>query len=337
MRVLEAAAAAACLLAFALLPGCGDGPSRACTAKVHVAVVAEAGGLTPGSRSAESWRGVQQAASASSSCVLASQVDPVGGDLAGAIQTAVVAGAALVIAAGPSLAPAAAAAARANPAVRFAVANYASDGSLPNLVGLRFRADQAAYLAGAAAGLFTRSNAIGAVYPVETPESEAIRTAFENGAMHVSSKIKIFGVYQPPGPGFDDLSYGRARATDELAQGADVVFDGARVPGTGVLLAAAAQPGRACIGWELDQYALVPEARACLLTSALFDYAVATKTVVELAVSKKLKPGDLSFDVRNGGVGLAPFHQLDPRVSQPMRRALDEVRKGLSTGRLTAV
>lgn len=337
MRVVEAAAAA-CLLAFALLPGCGSAhPVKTCTGKLHVAVVAEAGGLTPGSRSAEAWRGVEEAASSNPGCVLGSAVEPVNGDLAGALQTAVVAGATLVIAAGPSLAAASVAAAKANPTIEFAVANYGSDGSVPNLIGLRFRADQAAYLAGAAAGLFTRSNAIGAVYPVQTPASEAIRTAFENGAMHVSSKIKIFGVYQPPGPGFDDLAYGRARAADELAQGADVVFNGARAPGTGVLLAAAAQPGRACIGWELDQYALVPEARQCLLTSALFDYAAAAKTVVQLALSRKLKAGDLTFDVHNGGVGLAPFHQLDPRVSQPMRRSLDEIRKGLSSGRLTAV
>ena len=337
MRVPGAAAAAACLLASVLLPGCGTSPHKACTGKLHVALVAEAGGLTPGSRSAEAWRGVQEASSANRGCVIASDVEPLNGDLSAALQSAVAGGATLVIAAGPSLAPAAVAAAKANPSVRFAVAGYASDGSLPNLAGLRFRADQAAYLAGAAAGLFTRSNAIGAVYPVETPDSQAIRAAFENGAMHVSSKIKIFGVYQPPGPGFDDLTYGRARATDELAQGADVVFNGARVPGTGVLLAAAAQAGRACIGWELDQYDLVPQARPCLLTSALFDYAVAARSVVELTLSGKLKAGDITFDVRNGGVGLAPFHQLDPRVSQPMRRSLDEVKKGLSTGRLTAL
>lgn len=325
----------AAVVVFATIsPGCGGGPVQAhCQKRFQVALVTDAAGLADSGRNADAWRGLEEAAADPAACVAVSALPSTQAADYGPNLQAAARSAGLVIAVGPALWPAALAAAQATPSVRFAIAGYTADGSRPNLVGLTFKADQAAYLAGTAAGLFTRSNAVGAVYPVESPESEAIRAAFEAGAMHASARVKIFGVYEPPGPGYDDLAYGQARAAEELAQGADVVFNGGRSPGLGVLAAAAARPGAACVGWETDQYLSVPQARPCLLTSAVFSYSTAAFTAARQAAAGKLKGPNLVFDAAGGGVGLAPFHDLTPRVSAEMKRRLEDARKGLAATR----
>lgn len=328
------AAGAAAVLVASCLTGCGGQPVAVhCQKPFKVVLVSDAGGLSDGGRNADSWSGLQAAAADRDACLSASaigsaQASDYGPNLEAAARTA-----GLVIASGPALAAAAVTAARASPGTTFAVAGYTSDGTLPNLVGLTFKADQAAYLAGMAAGLFTHSNAVGAVYPVESADSEAIRAAFEAGAVRASPKIKIFGVYQPPGAGFDDTAYGQARAQEELGQGADVIFNGGRSPGVGVLTAAAGKPGAACIGWETDQYLSVASARPCLLTSALFSYSTAAATAARRAAAGKLKGPNLVFGVAGAGVGIAPFHDLAARVTPEMRRRLDETRKALASGR----
>lgn len=330
------ALAIALLISMAQACGATPAPARAPHCSTHrlVGLVTDAPGEVPGSRNSELWAGLQKAAADPSLCFRSARIDSSQpADYAGNLAFLGQLRAALVVASSPALAGAAATAARAYPATRYAVIGQAADGTLPNLIGVNFRADQAAMLAGAVAGLFTRSNAVGGIYGRAEQPVIAYRAAFERGARYVNAAVRVYGVYQPPGPGFDDPSFAAARSDELVAQGADVLFSAGR-PGQAGLMSSAAAHGRACIGFEVDQYAPIPESHGCLLTSAIFRYSVAAEGLVRSLAAGGLRGPNLTFDAAAGGIGLAPFHDFERSVSPDLRRRIQEFQRQLASGRV---
>ena len=336
---LRAAAWLGVIALLGLTVGCG-GPSPTswavpvCTHRSLVGLVTDAEGLARGGRNAESWAGLQRAERDRSLCLRASLIEShQAADYQANLESLSGLGATLVIGSSPALGPAAAAVAKANPKTRYAVVGYASNGTIPNLYGVTFAADQAAFLAGAVAGLYTKANSVGGVYgPAEAPTT-GYRSAYERGARYVNSTVTIYGVFQPPGPGFDDPPFGQARGEEVIAQGADVIFSAGRGTGSGALSAAAAHQ-KTCIGFEVDEYLVLPPARSCLLTSAIFEYSAGTETLIRMALSKTLKGPNVVLDAANGGIGLAPFHEFERRAGSDLRKRIGDFQRQLASGRI---
>jgi basic membrane protein A len=95
------------------------------------------------------------------------------------------------------------------------------------------------------------------------------------------------------------------------------------------LIEVAGNSGRYCIGVDSDQWETVPEAHACLVSSAM---KLITPAVADLISQSKAG----SFPGGNfvGTVGLAPFHDFDSQISSEIKGRLAEIEAGLLAGSL---
>lgn len=126
---------------------------------------------------------------------------------------------------------------------------------------------------------------------------------------------------------FNDPDWGAATAREFLDQGADVIFAAAGHTGNGALAAVAEEEGAYCIGVDVDEWQTLPEARSCLVSSALRLIGPGIAELVTTVHNNEFSGGNTI-----GTVGLAPFHDFDAVVTGPMRDTLDAVSMGLKDG-----
>ncbi|PID54202.1 MAG: BMP family ABC transporter substrate-binding protein [Micrococcales bacterium] len=218
------------------------------------------------------------------------------------------------------------------PDTHFIGVDQAQAETIENLTGLVFPEDQAGYAAGYLAGLMTTSNKVGQVLGSEIPPVQRFALGFTAGAKASNPQVSVSQVYHPADPNaFADPVWGANESKKQLSQGADVIFGAGGKTGNGALgeIAKASGAGDSvfCIGVDTDQYETVPEARPCLVTSAmkLIDEGVAE--LITQAKDGSIKGGDFV-----GDVGLAPYHDLDGKVPEETKTKVTDVVKGLQDG-----
>lgn len=205
--------------------------------------------------------------------------------------------------------------------------------ALPNVTGLVFNEDKAGYMAGVLAASLSQSGTIASVLGTNlVPPVVAFNEGYLNGARSVNPDINIIATYHPGGldVAFTDPEWGATTAQQAIDQGADVVFGAGGKTGNGALIQAAGNEGVWCIGVDSDQWGTVPEAHACLVSSAM---KLITPGVVDLATMSVNGefPGGNFF----GAVGLAPFHDHEAAVSQEIKDLLEKTNAGLLDGSIS--
>jgi len=128
-----------------------------------------------------------------------------------------------------------------------------------------------------------------------------------------------------------DPAKGEQLAKTFIDQGADIVAPVAGGTGNGSIKAMLAAKGYA-IGVDTDQSLSLPEYAAALLTSAQKVIDVAA-----LDTFKKNAGGDLGGEnyvgtLANGGVGIAPFHDLDSVVPAEVKTEVDQLKADIASG-----
>jgi basic membrane protein A len=331
------------VLGALVLASCGgsSGPAAAsCSKTFKVGFVTDIGKLGDKGFNDAGWKGVQDAAADSSLCVSAKYLEskqPT--DYTPNIQQFVDQKYDMVVAAGFLLGDDTVKAAKANPSVKFSIvdaADYADKVAPANFTGLQFKQDQAGYLVGALAALMSKTNHVGGVYGLDVPAVVQFRKGYENGAKYINPGIKVDGVFHPAAANaFADPDWGKARAQDELSGGADVIFAAGGATGNGALLAAK-EAGKPCIGVDVDQYFTYPDVDPCLVTSAEKHISVAVKSIIVSAVKNQWPTGGIqTFELKNDGVGLAPYHQWDSKVSADIKAKLKDIQDKLKNGTLS--
>ena len=341
MTLVRPGAALAAVAALFLAAACGGSASSgsstsSCSKTYKVGLVTDVGKLIDKSFNANSWLGVQQAAADKSLCVKANYVESNSSDdYAKNLRLFGDGGYNMVVAVGFNLQAAAQAFAQQYPNVKVAMVDAVPDHAMSNVVGLVFKEDQAGFLAGAVAGLYTKTGVIAGVYGLQIPPVERYRQGFEAGAKYVNPNMKdVLGVYQPPcncPKDFNDPDWGKARGLEFADRNADVIFGAGGNTGNGALLAAL-QRNVACIGVDVDQFVSYPEADGCLLTSAEKHLSVAVKAAVTDAAQGKFKGEVRTFDATNNGVGAAPYHNFDSKLTSDQKAKIDQIAAGLKDG-----
>jgi basic membrane protein A len=316
--------------------GAGSPASTSCSKTYKVGLVTDVGKLSDKSFNANSWQGVLDAQSDASLCVAGKAIESNSSeDYQKNLRLFGDGGYDAVVAVGFNLGADAQSFAKAYPNVKVIMVDAAPDAGAPtNITSLLFREDQAGFLAGAVAGLYTKTNVIAGVYGLDIPPVERYRIGFENGAKYVNSKITTLGVYQTAcscPKDFNDPDWGKARGLEFTGRQADVLFGAGGNTGNGALLAAL-QKNVACVGVDVDQFVSYPEAQPCLLTSAEKHLALAVKTAIVQSVKSQFKPGIQTFDATTGGVGVAPFHNFDSKLTSDQKAKIDSIAKGLQNG-----
>ncbi len=208
-----------------------------------------------------------------------------------------------------------------------------------NVVGLLFKENEAAYLAGVVAGLATldaelddrinEDNVIAFIGGMDIPPVEKFEVGFIAGAKSVNPDVDVVSLYAGS---FDDQAKGKELALSAIDQGADVVFAAAGLTGLGSITACQ-ERGALFIGVDADQYETVPGSGDVMLTSAIKRVDVAVFETIKSVVEGTFAGAEnREFGLADEGVDLAPFHDFEDAVSQEIRDAIEAARAAVLDG-----
>ena len=223
------------------------------------------------------------------------------------------------------------------PDVHFIIVDFTYDPPIPNVMGLVFAEDQAGFMAGALAGLMTKSKIVGTVAGKEIPPVVRFRKGYDAGVKHVCPDCKVMGVYIDS---FTDPARGKTAALSQMEEGADVIFGFGGLTGSAAILGAA-QAGAWVIGVDQDEYMTTfKEGRASgadrVLSSSMKRIDVAVYDAVKASVKGDFKGGTHLVDAAGGGVGLAPYHDAGKYIPADVKTKLDQLFQQLKSGAIKA-
>lgn len=224
-------------------------------------------------------------------------------------------------------------AAIAHPNVKFAIVDYSYtdeeyQSTLKNVTSLMFAEDEVGYLAGTLAGCMSQTGVIGSVSGMEIPPVVRFVVGYQTGAKAQNAELQALNVYIPD---FNDPTTGKQAGLDFINQNADVIFGVGGNTGNGGLLAAH-ENGKMAIGVDVDQYATYPDVASSLMTSAAKNMDVTTGQAVAAYAEGNLQAGIQLATVANGGVGLAPYHDWEGKISDACKAAVTAAQEGLASG-----
>jgi basic membrane protein A len=206
-----------------------------------------------------------------------------------------------------------------------------ADGGLTNVTSLLFADDEAGYLAGIVAGGMTKTGTVCTVSGMEIPPVVKFVVGFQNGAKSVKADAKTLNVYIPS---FVDPAKGKEVGLSMIGQGCDVVFGVGGNTGNGGL-SAAKEKGLMGIGVDVDQYVTYPEVKEILLTSAAKNVDVAVFEYLKAVSGGTSKAGIFTANAKNGGVGVAPYHDWDSKIPQTIKDKVKQATEDLKSGKIS--
>lgn len=186
---------------------------------------------------------------------------------------------------------------------------------------------EGAFLAGALAGLTTRTNKIGVVSAFDIPIQNLQVEGFVLGARYVNPDIKI---ERATTESLIDSGRGRAAAQAQYANGVDIILSAIDDATQGIFLAAR-RAGGYVIPQYTDQYDAAPDV---VLTSVVYHHDSIGAKLIETAVAGELEPRSYEFGLAELGVGeLAPFRGKPGEiVTEDVRKRLEELRSQIEDG-----
>lgn len=304
--------------------------------------VTDTGGIDDNSFNQTAWKGVVDAKQALKidGRFLESQAET---DYEANINSLVSGGCDIIITVGFLLGEATKTAAEANPDQKFSIVDYAYDPTIPNVLGQVYATDQAAFLAGYLAAGMSETEIIGTFGGINIPPVTIFMNGFQRGAEYYNERhganVTVLGWNADTGEGlftnnFDSLDDGRAYAQNLYDEGADIVMPVAGPVGLGsaALADELGIDALKIIGVDADLYETDSEKGHVYLTSVTKRMDATVADVIDRALKGTFEGGVLVGTLENGGVGLAPFHDMEELVPAEMKAELEEIRAGIIDG-----
>ncbi len=257
----------------------------------------------------------------------------------------------LIVISGFDLGNATVGAARSHPDQKMAIVDFdtSSAGNLPNLVGIIFQSDEAAFLAGYVAAAVSRSGVVGTFGGQEMPPVILFMEGFDLGIQYFNNRhskhinLKGWSTEKQTGlftGSFQSIPAGYRMASRLYRKGADVVFPVAGLSSYGAVYSAvtSSKGSRLVIGVDVDFYQVLsntPGASDVLLTSVLKKVDAAVKDTIAQVDRGEFKGGLYVGTLENGGVGIAPFYGLAERVQESnpnIETELEEITQAIIHG-----
>jgi basic membrane protein A len=246
----------------------------------------------------------------------------------------------LIITVGFLLADATANMAEVYPDTKFAIIDAAYDPPIPNVAGIVFNVDEAAfpigYLAAGWAVLQDPADPqIGYVAGMQIPPVEQFIVAYEAGAAYYNAQkgtdVQVKGVYVGD---FEAPDEGKIQGQSLIDEGVDVIFGVGGKTGNGGI-AAAKENGKWGVGVDVDQYFTLPNEKDILITSCMKRLDNAVFSVVESTQGGQFPGGGVYVGtLENGGVGLAPYHDFEGEIPADLDAEVQEIIAGIIAGEI---
>ena len=331
--------------AVLLLAGCAPAPERPGEGgegeQFCARMVTNSGGLDDRSFNDASWKGLQDAESefGIGAEVLVSTSET---DLEPNVQQAVDSGCQFVLTVGYELATSTAEQAEANPDRDFAIVDEFVDAE--NVKPIVFDTAQAAFLAGYLAAGVSQTGVVATFGGGNQPPVTLFMDGFVDGVAKYNevhgTAVRALGWDKAAQDGvftgdFEDINKGYTVTQGLIDQGADVILPVAGQVGEGSARAAL-DSGRAVVIWvDSDGYEVLPEElRPIVLTSVIKDTGTAVVEIVRSSIDDDFDNAPYIGTLENGGVDIAPFHDLQSRVSPELSAELDQLRADIIAGEI---
>ena len=202
-----------------------------------------------------------------------------------------------------------------------------------NVQGLLFKEQEAGYLVGYAAGLWTKlhpidgQHVVGSVGGIKIPPVDRYIAGYQYGAKKADPGIKTLNDYSNS---FTAQASCKEKALNQIANGAGVEFQVAGACGLGAL-DAAKEKGLFGVGVDADQGYLGSH----VMTSALKRVDVAVNSAIVAAKNGGLKTGiDAIFGADKNGVG---YGKWSPKVPASIRNAVAAQFNLLKAGKIKGI
>ncbi|MCX7011800.1 MAG: BMP family ABC transporter substrate-binding protein [Candidatus Sumerlaeota bacterium] len=224
--------------------------------------------------------------------------------------------------------------AREFPNRKFAVVDYsgAEEGMPANLLGIRFREQEGAYLVGAIAALLSRTGAVGFVGGMDSPLIRKFEAGYRAGAKAVKPETKVLAAYAGmTGEAFANPPKGKELALAQFDAGADIIFQAAGTTGFGVFKAAE-ERGRRAVGVDADQSKMA--APRVIVTSML---KVTGETVFQSIrdfAEGRWQGGIREFGLKEGALGYVANESNKDILTPEIRKQVDELEDKIIAGEI---
>ena len=249
----------------------------------------------------------------------------------------------VIISVGFLMADATATSAGANPDAKFSIVDMAYNPTIPNVLGMVFATNEAAFMAGYLAAGMTQTGVVGTFGGINIPPVTGFMDGFYYGvAYHNSQKgtsVQVLGWNPESKDGlftgnFESLDDGRAFAQNLYDEGADIVMPVAGPVGLGsaALAAELGTDALKIIGVDADQTQTDPGNADVYLTSVLKRMDSTVMQVIKQTMDGKFAGGMMVGTLANEGVSLAPYHSFDSAVPAALKAEIDAIRTGIIAG-----
>ena len=250
----------------------------------------------------------------------------------------------LIISVGFLLADATKSAAEANPDVNFSIIDDSSI-ELDNVKPIVFDTAQAAFLAGYASASYSKTGTVGTFGGMQIPSVTIFMDGFVDGVNYYNEQkgtdVKAIGwdVAAQNGVftgGFAAGVEAKTAAQGLIDQGADVIL-----PVGGPIFLSAGEAIRdsgkdiALIGVDSDNYETAPDLKDLFLTSVLKGVKAGVVDVVDTSAAGDFDAEPFIGTLENDGVGIAPFHDFEDKVSPDLQSGLDTITESIISGDIT--
>ncbi len=215
---------------------------------------------------------------------------------------------------------------------------------MPNVMGTFFQTDEAAFLGGYAAAGMTKTGKVGTFGGVNIPTVTIYEKGFEAGIKYYNTKhnttVQLLGWNTAKNDGlftnnFTSTDDGHKFAQNLQQEGADIIMPVAG--GVGLGSAAYCQESKTCtiIGVDTDWFVSAPEYQSIELVSVQKKVDVSVLNAIKAVQAGTFQGGTSTFDLKNGGVDLSPFHNFDSQVPASLKSEIAQAKADLISGTIT--
>jgi len=234
-------------------------------------------------------------------------------------------------------------AANANPEQKFSIVDFAYDPTIPNVLGQVYATDQAAFLAGYLSAGMTKTGIVGTFGGINIPPVTIFMDGFAAGVGYYNAQkdanVQVLGWNPESREGlftnnFESLDDGRAYAQNLYDEGADIVLPVAGPVGLGSAALADELGTEALkiIGVDADLYLTDPEKQHVYLTSIMKRMDSTAYQVIESTRNDAFEGGLIVGTLENGGVGLAPYHDMEDMIPDDLKAEVEAIKAGIIDG-----
>ena len=349
------------MLTAATLAACGDAPeedtnsgsdngSSEATSDVVPCIVSDAGGFDDKSFNQLGFEGAEQAANELGVDLISVESNSEN-EYGPNLESLVGQGCTVIVTVGFALAAATKESAAANPDIEYVLIDDSADGGddgetfdgeadQPNIKPLLYNTAQAAFLAGYAAADYTETGKVGTYGGLPFPTVTIFMDGFKQGAEYYGQEndkdIEVVGWDGKDGSftgGFEANEAATNTAKQILDQDVDVILPvGGPIYQGAVSAIKDSGDDVAMIGVDADLYETDPSTQDYVMTSILKGMKVSTYEAVMSADEENFDFSPYIGTLENDGVGIAPFHNFEDKVSPELADQLETVKAGIIDG-----